>query len=50
MKTKDGYFSVDECDVGFLNDLVEKQAFLDNGDINPSSFLLQNFQVLQLRV
>ena len=39
MKNKDGYFSIDECDVGFLNDLVEKQAFSDKGDINPVELL-----------
>lgn len=43
VKNRDGYFSADECDVGFLNELVGEQALSDNGDINPVELLATEF-------
>ncbi|KAH9320723.1 hypothetical protein KI387_015362, partial [Taxus chinensis] len=43
IKNRDGYFSADECDLGFLNELVGEQALSDNSGINPVELLSTEF-------
>ena len=43
VNTRDGYLRANECDAGFLNELVGEQALLDNGDINPMEIFSTKF-------
>lgn len=43
VKTIDGYVAADECNLGFLNELVGEQALMDNNGINPVELLSTEF-------
>uniref|UniRef100_A0A0C9S854 TSA: Wollemia nobilis Ref_Wollemi_Transcript_5802_2324 transcribed RNA sequence n=1 Tax=Wollemia nobilis TaxID=56998 RepID=A0A0C9S854_9CONI len=43
VKNRDGYFTADECDLGFLNELLGEQALSDNNGMNPVEYLVTQF-------